>query len=144
MNFIQEARLSKGITQKELETMTGLSITAISRYEAGHTPPSFTAIVALSKALDIPLNKFAEWCENITTSKDISIIREARLSKGITQDELAEITGYTQNTISAYETGRAFPSMNAIMILSKALDIPLEKFVEWYQSRKNNTTTEAV
>lgn len=144
MNLIREAMLSKGITTDELETLTGLSKTAIARYETGRTTPSFNAIVALSKALDIPMEKFAEWYENITISNGMPLIKNARLSKGLTQDELAEITGFTQNTISAYETGRAFPSMKASIILSKALDIPLEKFAEWYQFRQNNSTTQAV
>lgn len=68
-------------------------------------------------------------------------LRDIRLSKGITQEKLEEMTGLSQTLISAYETGKAFPSMKAILILSKALDIPFDKFAEWYQSRQNNHTS---
>jgi repressor LexA len=71
-------------------------------------------------------------------------LRDIRISKGLTQEQLESITGLSQTLISAYETGKAFPSMKAIIILSKALDIPIEKFAEWYENRKNNTTSAAV
>jgi len=71
-------------------------------------------------------------------------LRDIRLSKGITQEKLEEMTGLSQTLISAYETGKVFPSMKAILILSKALDIPFDKFAEWYLSRQNNTTSESV
>ncbi len=71
-------------------------------------------------------------------------LRDIRLSKGITQEKLEEMTGLSQTLISAYETGKVFPSMKAILILSKALDIPFDKFAEWYLSHKKNSTSKAV
>ncbi len=71
-------------------------------------------------------------------------LRDIRISKGFTQEKLSEITGLKLALISAYETGRAFPPMKSILILSKALDIPLEKFAEWYLSHKKNSTSKAV
>ncbi len=71
-------------------------------------------------------------------------LRDIRISKGFTQEKLGEITGLPQTLISAYENGKACPPMKSMIILSKALDIPIEKFAEWYLSRQNNNTTKAV
>jgi transcriptional regulator with XRE-family HTH domain len=71
-------------------------------------------------------------------------LRDIRISKGLTQAKLSEMTRLPQTLISAYETGKAFPPMKSMLILSNALDIPIEKFAEWYKARQNNTTTEAV
>jgi transcriptional regulator with XRE-family HTH domain len=48
-----------------------------------------------------------------------SLLREARERAGLTQKELAERSGVAQSTISAYESGKREPGVDA---LSKLLD----------------------
>ena len=49
---------------------------------------------------------------------------EARRRKGLTQDQLAALTGLDQTTISGLELGRArSPRFDTVMRLAKALDV---------------------
>lgn len=54
-------------------------------------------------------------------------IREKRLSKKITQSDLAEMLGLTQGIISSWECGRNKPSMKAARRLSIALGCTLDE-----------------
>ena len=52
----------------------------------------------------------------------IDALIEARAEKGLTQKELAEITGISQGDISRIERGTANPSIKTIQRLATALD----------------------
>jgi DNA-binding XRE family transcriptional regulator len=50
-----EARINRGITQKELAEQVGTRQSAISRFESGSYNPSLEFIIKISKALDTKL-----------------------------------------------------------------------------------------
>jgi transcriptional regulator with XRE-family HTH domain len=65
----------------------------------------------------------------ITTNKEIvERIREARQSKGITQQNLAEILGKTSAAISDMERGKVQISASELAIIANTLDTPIEYF----------------
>lgn len=49
----------------------------------------------------------------------------ARKARGVTQDELCELTGIGQNTISALEAGPSFPKLKTLMDAAEVLKIDL-------------------
>ena len=49
-------------------------------------------------------------------------LKEFRLSKGITQEELAEKLSVGQNTISQWETGERIPRVPTVLKLAEVLD----------------------
>jgi len=51
------------------------------------------------------------------------IIREERLSKNLTQKELAEKMGITQDSISLWEGGKRVPDTQYVIMLCKILEI---------------------
>lgn len=53
-----------------------------------------------------------------------------RKERGITQMQLAEMTAYSRNHIQQIETACAVPSVDALLDISEALDIPLSKLFE--------------
>ena len=57
-----------------------------------------------------------------------SIIRAARLKKGINQPELARILNTSKNYVSNWEVGKARPDLNMIPSLCEALGISLNTF----------------
>ncbi len=60
----------------------------------------------------------------------IRAVIEARMRKGVTQEELAEKIGTKQSVISRLESGRANPSVNFLKKLAQALNSHLEiKFI---------------
>lgn len=52
-------------------------------------------------------------------------IKKARIKKGLSQEQLAQIMDTTKSTISKYELDRREPSMSTIQKLTQVLDVPL-------------------
>ena len=55
-------------------------------------------------------------------------IREARLARGMSQPELAEVLGITRQAISQYENGTSRPRPEIIQIIQDCLDFPIQYF----------------
>lgn len=51
-------------------------------------------------------------------------IQRARISKGLTQEALAERIGYSSDSVRAWECGTRFPSLDALDTLAVVLDAP--------------------
>lgn len=51
------------------------------------------------------------------------MLKELRIKNGLTQNDLSEILGVKQNTISMWETKKATPPLNKIGALAKALNV---------------------
>lgn len=54
-------------------------------------------------------------------------LREARRQRGLSQAQLAEMTGVSRNTISSIETGQFSPTAKLALILCIALDKKFEE-----------------
>lgn len=68
--------------------------------------------------------------------KNASPIARARLASGLTQKQLADLVGCNQKDISRWETGDRKPTIDSLMKLSKALNLPLEEIA--YERRRVN------
>lgn len=55
------------------------------------------------------------------------ILTRLRKEKGLSQTEAAEELGVTRQAISKWESGRAFPSMEKLIALSRLYGVPLEE-----------------
>lgn len=55
--FIQEIRKEKGLTQKELAELIGVSDKTISKWETGNSSPDTSMLMSLSEALEITVNE---------------------------------------------------------------------------------------
>ena len=58
-------------------------------------------------------------------------LREIRLKKNLNQQQLAELAGASQQTISDIETERRMPSIYTVMQLSRALGVSVETLFYW-------------
>lgn len=54
-------------------------------------------------------------------------IRELRIQKGLSQTELAKLSGTTQNTISSLETGQYSPTAYLSGLICRALECSWEE-----------------
>ena len=52
-----------------------------------------------------------------------NIIKEERLRKGYTQDQLAEELHVTRQAVSSWETGRSEPDLETLKLLSDMLEL---------------------
>lgn len=64
---------------------------------------------------------------NIVTHNRVgNRLRELRANRGLTQAELAEWVGIARVSIVAIENGRFLPTIETAMLISKALEVPVE------------------
>jgi len=54
-------------------------------------------------------------------------IKELRSELGITQAQLAELVGVARVSIVAIENGRFLPTIETALLISKALDVPIDR-----------------
>ena len=57
------------------------------------------------------------------------LIKEARIKKGYTQKEIADLLGLTDKAVSKWECGRSFPDITLIKSISRELDISVNLLV---------------
>lgn len=57
-------------------------------------------------------------------------IRQKRTDKGLSQDELAKAVYVTRQTLSNWETGKTYPDVQSLLLLSDALDTTVNELVE--------------
>lgn len=62
-------------------------------------------------------------------STNSSPISRLRMERGLTQAQLAELTGCTQKDISRWETGERNPSTKSLLKLAKVLGCPMENLL---------------
>jgi len=56
INQLIQARIKKGLTQKEIATRMGTKQSALARFESGNSNPTLKFIQKLAKALDTTFN----------------------------------------------------------------------------------------
>jgi transcriptional regulator with XRE-family HTH domain len=72
-----------------------------------------------------------------TKDKSIgSIIKHYRILKGLTQEKLAESLSLSYQQVQKYEYNKTIPSLDKLIEISKALEIPIEAFFK--DSLRNN------
>jgi transcriptional regulator with XRE-family HTH domain len=73
--------------------------------------------------------------------RSASLIREARLRAGLTQSELAELTGRDRSVIARWEQAVVAPSVETLLELVRAcgFDLPLE-LLPYDESRQDRLT----
>lgn len=71
MNYMKKARLEKGLSQAKVAQAVGVSSCVPFRWESGKTKPTISVKEALSKLLDVPIDKlFEEVPEEDTPKKE--------------------------------------------------------------------------
>lgn len=56
-------------------------------------------------------------------------LRELRLAKGLTQEQLAELASVSQPMLSQIELGQANPSLKAAQRLAEALEVSVDSLI---------------
>lgn len=63
-------------------------------------------------------------------------IKEVRMERGLSQETLAEMCGFSNTTLSSYENGRKNPSLDTIATIAKRLKVSIERL---YYGDENNS-----
>ena len=57
----------------------------------------------------------------------VNALRDLRIRRGLTQEEVAKALGISREQVSRFETGNRRPSWNALVPLSRLYRVSLEK-----------------
>lgn len=57
-------------------------------------------------------------------------LKEKRIKKGLTQEQLGQMVGVSYRTIYQYESGRREPSLNILRALANALKCTIDEIVD--------------
>ena len=60
----------------------------------------------------------------------INNIKKYRIQRGLTQENLSEICGISQDYLSEIERGKKTPSFKRFLLIAEKLNIPPQKFFE--------------
>lgn len=66
----------------------------------------------------------------------LDLLRELRRQKGLTQDQMAKAIGAKQAFVSKYETGERRLDFLDLVAICEALNIPIVKFAERFESAR--------
>jgi transcriptional regulator with XRE-family HTH domain len=65
----------------------------------------------------------------------MSKIKQLRLSKGITQQQLANLLGVKRTTVTMWENGGAFPQVDRLLPLANILETTVPELLESKQRK---------
>lgn len=73
----------------------------------------------------------------LVRKKFSAYLRKYRTERGLSQSQLAELSGSDQRVISRYETGRRVPVVADMILLASALGVTLDALIppETYKGR---------
>lgn len=145
--LIRSYRERSRLSRKECADVLGVSSSRFASYEDGLKPVSLPELELLSRYLEVPFHKFRS-SDNLSLNEKSAALpapefflplrnriigarlKQERLSSGRTQKDVAEILECSSSSISDYEYGRRPISLAELEILARALEVPLDVFVD--------------
>ena len=120
-NIVRDARLKKNLSQMRLAELMGVNKQAISQYERGVRFPTKENLNALCDALGVSSDYLLGRERNKVNTNFSANLKDIRVSRNLTQKDLAEIINVSDRTVSSWEAGRTEPSLDMVDKLSEAL-----------------------
>jgi DNA-binding XRE family transcriptional regulator len=116
--------------------------TPVRGYSPGETPSYFIIELEDGTAYEVPWDSVLHLCEpaykyhvsqpidSSPTAKRIGHrVKSGRLALGMTQAQLAELTGMTEGNISRLESGKHLPSLGTLEKVASALGLSLASLI---------------
>ena len=129
---IKELRKEKGLTQKEISKFLGFSDRTVGYYETGQRTPPPDILEKLADYFGVSVDYLLgrtdinnAWSEEAGTTF-AKRLKNLRISKGVTQEEISLVVGVPCHTISAYECGDKFPDYKTLLKIVDYFDTSLD------------------
>lgn len=107
MNRLKELRQKNNLTLEKLGQKVNIPKNTLSRYESGKREPK----IETWKKLADYFNVSTSYLMGLNSNNFGNRIKELRIKHGLSQGDLAKITGLTRQAISNYERGDREPKM---------------------------------
>lgn len=130
-NRLAEIMAERDMTQSELSRLTGIRVSSISDYLRGIYEAKQDKVFQIAEALRVNpawlmgLDVSREWpSQENMEFKDI--LKQLRLERGLSQQELAQKSGLSASSIGMYEQGRRKPSFEILEIFADTFNVDLD------------------
>lgn len=143
--LLRDARIRAGRTKQECAHLLGVPVSTITAYEEGRKPISLPELEALAFFLDVPVQHFWDYDAQLLSEaspppvEEIlalrhrvigALLQQARKEAGKSRKELAQRLGCSVGRIAAYERGERPIPMAELELLARALNRPIEYFLD--------------
>jgi transcriptional regulator with XRE-family HTH domain len=84
--------------------------------------------------------------ELMKTTKELlgERIRELRKSRGLTQEQLAELVEIEQKHVSRLELGKSYPTIERLEKIAQAVNVPLQTFFDFIHLADQQTQAKSI
>jgi transcriptional regulator with XRE-family HTH domain len=123
---IRDFRKERGITLADLAGRLNVSPSYLSALERNVRNPSVSLLKRIGEELNIPLSYLAGEADDAITGEKLRFIRESR---GLSAEDLAEISDLPLAALERFERGEAAPGLEELKKLSGALNVTLGYFL---------------
>lgn len=125
---------ANGKTRKELSEVLGISYFTITAWTNGTKYPRMDKVEMLANYFGVTKSELIE--DNFSTNLARKI-KELRLSKGMTLEQVGEIVGVEKSTVRKWETGEIINiKSDKIALLAKALSTTPAYLMGWHEVEK--------
>lgn len=144
---IKMLRKEKGLTQKELAKLSGLSEVSIINYEKGRRSPSAKILYQIANGLKVSIERLVGEDEAVFSDiHDIfsamgKNVRKRRELLGMSQKELADVAMMRVDILDDFENGKTQLDFNDIIYIAKLLDTPVQNLLSLGIANGNNDKT---
>jgi transcriptional regulator with XRE-family HTH domain len=97
---LKELRISKNLNQSDLAKILKVDRSTYGKYETGDSSPDFEKLIKLANYFKVPIDDLFSRGEIYDVG---TAIKEERKFQGMTERELGELTGVSEETITQYE-----------------------------------------
>ena len=132
---LRKARIASGMTQRQLARILRLRPGTITSYETANIYPAKKFVPGLISGLSTTLGLSPTMLKELLSMPRRTIptrfgqrLRELRVARELTQEELASDIGYGGGLVSSYENGRTYPGPAILTALAKALEVEESEF----------------
>lgn len=126
-NQIRDFRKERGLTLTELAQKINVSASFLSVIERDLKRPTIPMLRKISDALNIPITYLLAEAAEIKAGEKLKLMRQGR---GLSIEELAEISEIDAESIRAFEAGTMQPSLEQIEKLAEALNVTIRYFLD--------------
>lgn len=134
---IRKYRLARGITIDGLAKSAGITKGFLSKLETGKKSPAIGTLGNIADALNLEVSMLVRPDQTVSaasTEDTVALvgerIRNARLARGLTVEQLARSAGITKGFLSKIERGDKAPAISTLINLAKALGLEMSRLLE--------------
>ncbi|MGB9802847.1 MAG: helix-turn-helix domain-containing protein [Desulfofundulus sp.] len=124
---IRDFRKERGITLTELANQLKISPSYLSAVEREIRKPSIPMLKRISEALNVSVSYLVGSTDDTVTGEKLRFMRESR---GLSIQDLAEISELPPSLLEKFENGQAAPDLEDLKRLSEALNVTIRYFLD--------------